>query len=87
MALIQCPSCTNPVSSAAPQCPNCGLPIAGKKTEETTGISAIIVVIGIGTTCWLMFKLVPIMENYGMSIGLSSIPTVLAFILASLRKK
>jgi len=87
MDLTKCPACEKSVSTAAPQCPNCGQPIAGKKTESTTGVSALIVMAGVGLTCWLMFKLAAEMDNTGLAVGLSLIPTVVAFIFASLRKK
>ncbi len=37
MALINCPDCGKPVSSAAHACPNCGYPVAEKgRQEEST---------------------------------------------------
>lgn len=87
MKLIKCPLCGKTISNEAPHCPDCGHPIAGKKTEATAGISAIIVMTGIGLTCWLMFKLASEMNSMGLAIGLSLIPTVAAFVFASLRKK
>ena len=87
MGLIECPTCGKSISSAAPQCPDCGHPIVGKKTEATTGVSAIIVVIAIALTCWLMFKLLAEMSNAGLAIGLSLIPVVAALIFASICKR
>jgi hypothetical protein len=43
MALINCKECDNKVSSTAASCPKCGAPIAGRKTEQTTGIDSVIV--------------------------------------------
>ena len=45
--------------------------------------------IGLGMTGWLMFELASKRENMGAGviIGLSLIPTVLAFVVASLRKR
>ena len=34
MALIDCPECKKPVSTAAQACPNCGYPIAAKLAEQ-----------------------------------------------------
>src|SRR5512137_1350009 len=34
MALIDCPECKKPVSTAAQACPNCGYPISAKLGEQ-----------------------------------------------------
>ena len=87
MGLIKCPACGRRVSPAAAQCPECGHPIAGRKTESTTGLSALLVVGGLCLTCWLMFVLAAEMKNTGLAVVLSMIPTAAAFVFASFRKK
>ena len=87
MSLIECPSCRKSISSDAAQCLGCGHPIAGKKTEATTGMSAIIVMIGVGLSVFLSYKLWERMNNTVLILTISAIPTVLAFVVASMRKK
>ena len=40
MALIDCPECGKPVSTAAHTCPNCGYPIAEKLAQEPAASAA-----------------------------------------------
>lgn len=87
MKLLPCPACNNPVSTVAASCPQCGHPIAGKKTEATTGISAVMVLAGMFASGYLAFKYAYKMHNQILGITLIALPTVIAMVLASLRKK
>jgi hypothetical protein len=40
MALIDCPECRKPVSTAAQTCPHCGYPIAEKLAEQPATVTA-----------------------------------------------
>jgi hypothetical protein len=40
MALIDCPECRKPVSTAAQACPNCGYPIADKLAQQPATVAA-----------------------------------------------
>lgn len=40
MALINCPECGKPVSTAAPVCPGCGYPVAEKLAAQPGGAAA-----------------------------------------------
>ncbi len=40
MALIDCPECRKPVSTAAKTCPNCGYPIAEKLAQDPAAATA-----------------------------------------------
>jgi len=40
MALIDCPECKKPVSTAAQACPNCGYPIADKVAQQPATVAA-----------------------------------------------
>jgi hypothetical protein len=40
MALIDCPECKKPVSTAAQACPNCGYPIAGALPQQPAAVAA-----------------------------------------------
>ena len=40
MALINCPECGKPVSTAAHECPNCGYPVAEKLADEPAANAA-----------------------------------------------
>ena len=87
MNLITCPACRNPVSIAASNCPQCGHPMTGNKTEATTGLSAIAVIIGILLTGILAFKLIGTMQNLALACTISVLPTLAAMIYASMRKR
>jgi hypothetical protein len=87
MKLIACPTCQNPVSQMAASCPKCGHPIAGQKTEATTGLSAVVVLMGMVLTGLLWFALIGSMKNLVLAGALSVLPTVGAMIFASLRKR
>jgi uncharacterized paraquat-inducible protein A len=87
MQLISCPACQSPVSDIAPSCPKCGHPIAGNKTEATTGLSALAVIAGIILTGFLAFKLIGSMQNLVLACAISVLPTLAALIYASMRKK
>ena len=89
MSLINCPECKKNISEKAPNCPTCGCPIAGNKTEAITGVSAIIVLTGMFLTIlsMVLFMQFEILQNGYLIFGVSSIPTIIAFIISSLRKK
>ena len=54
MALVECPACNYSVSEEAAACPKCGQPLkASRKTEETTGLDALVVIGGIGLSALL----------------------------------
>ncbi len=40
MALIDCPECRKPVSTAAHACPNCGYPLADKLAEQPAPVAS-----------------------------------------------
>ena len=56
MPLTTCPDCKSEISDQAPACPKCGSPIAGKRTEQTTGLSILIVLAGMGISVGLMVE-------------------------------
>lgn len=85
--LINCPACDHAVSASAASCPQCGHPIAGKKTEATTGLSALLVVVGIATSGYVGFTYAYKMSNQILGIALVVLPTAVAMALASIRKK
>ena len=87
MKLIACPACQSSVSDVAPNCPKCGHPIAGNKTEATTGLSALAVILGIILTGILAFNLIGSMPNSVLACAISVLPTLAAMIYASMRKK
>ena len=87
MPLISCPTCQSSVSDLAQSCPKCGHPIAGKKTEATTGLSALAVIAGIILSGLLAFKLTGSIQSIPLACGISVIPTLVAMIFASMRKK
>ena len=94
MSLIQCPACSSPVSPAAPTCPKCGHPVAGQKTEATTGKDAVIVVATLVISLLLLIGGLPYVDSasipgvvkllliFGIPIG----PPLTAMIYASRRK-
>lgn len=87
MGLIRCPVCSSQVSSSACQCPHCGHPISGEKTEATTGWGAIAVLGGLILSALLFFALANTIDSILVIIVVGSIPTVVGFGLASLRKR
>jgi len=87
MMLIASSFCKSPVSDIAPSCPKCGHPIAGNKTEATTGLSALAVIFGIMLTGILAYKLIRSMQNFVLACAISVLPTLATMIYASMRKK
>ena len=84
-SLMTCPACGKGVSRTAPQCPGCGHEIAGKRTEQITGIDAVIVSCAVIATCAIAFPLYTGLGYPGLVIAL--VPTILAFVYASRKKK
>jgi uncharacterized paraquat-inducible protein A len=84
--LTSCPACRRDVSRQASQCPHCGHPMAGKKTEQTTGFDALIVMGAIVLTCIIMLPLTDATGSRLIGFLIAIIPTVLAFAFASRKK-
>ena len=84
VALKTCPACDSQVSAQALACPKCGQPLVAGGTHEITGINALIVVVGILVTA-VLWVVLPIQIGWLAGLGLGVLPTVGAFVYATLR--
>lgn len=87
MKMTRCPACDREVSQEAAHCPQCGQPIAGRKTEQITGLSALLVMGSLVAAGVLMVLLFGRLGNLWIEFGLASIPVITALVIVSLPKR